>query len=327
VASIRKVGDLWRAEIARAGVRESKRFPTRREAEDWAIAREAEILSGEHQRTRQTLSDALDALDALEPRTKGDATRARIARRYSWANTRLDQVTPAVIAAWRDQRMQEVSASTVRREMNFIASVLKRARLEWGWISRDPLADVKKPSDAPHRERLISAAEVDAMLAQLGYAGEVTTVGHEVAVALLLTLETGMRAGELTGLRWTDITGRVAHLPKTKNGSSRSVPLSTKAVELLDVLRKKRLLQVRRPIKQGRVFHIDADELSTIFRRARDAAGLSGFRFHDGRATAVTRLARILSIHDLARMIGHRDLNSLLVYYREPAESIAVRLG
>lgn len=324
MASIRRVGDQWRAEIARAGVRESKRFESKREAEDWAIARESEILSGEHQRTRQTLASALDKIDA---RNKTDATRARIARRYSWADTRLDLVTPATIAAWRDERLQEVSASTVRREMNYLASVLKRARLEWGWISKDPLAGVRKPSDAPHRERLISTQEIDAMLVALQYAGEVKSVAHEVAVALLLTVETGMRAGELTGLQWSDIDGRVARLAKTKNGSSRSVPLSTRAEQLLDVMRRKRLLHVRGEVDSSRVFHIDAGELSTIFRRARKAAGLGDFRFHDGRATAVTRLATRLSIHDLARMIGHQDLNSLLVYYREPAESIADKLG
>lgn len=61
-------------------------------------------------------------------------------------------------------------------------------------------------------------------------------------------------------------------------------------------------------------------------RRACKACGIEGLHFHDSRATAITRLARVLSPVELARMIGHRDLGSLLVYYRESASSIAERL-
>jgi len=45
-----------------------------------------------------------------------------------------------------------------------------------------------------------------------------------------------MRAGEIVGLRRQDITGRVAHLPETKNGDARNVPLSSEAVRLLEAL-------------------------------------------------------------------------------------------
>ena len=44
------------------------------------------------------------------------------------------------------------------------------------------------------------------------------------------------------------------------------------------------------------------------------------------RATAVTRLAKRLDILDLARMIGHRDIRSLSVYYRATAADIARKL-
>lgn len=45
MATFRKRGDSWRAEVAKSGVRESRTFSTKREAQEWATAREAEISS------------------------------------------------------------------------------------------------------------------------------------------------------------------------------------------------------------------------------------------------------------------------------------------
>lgn len=48
--------------------------------------------------------------------------------------------------------------------------------------------------------------------------------------------------------------------------------------------------------------------------------------FHDARHEACTRLARKLEVLDLARMIGHRDPRSLMIYYNPTASEIAERL-
>lgn len=45
MGTYRKRGDTWRAEINKAGVRESKTFPTKREAQEWAAARETELAT------------------------------------------------------------------------------------------------------------------------------------------------------------------------------------------------------------------------------------------------------------------------------------------
>jgi len=49
--------------------------------------------------------------------------------------------------------------------------------------------------------------------------------------------------------------------------------------------------------------------------------------FHDTRHEALTRIARKLDVLDLARMVGHRDARSLMIYYNATAEEIAQRLG
>jgi integrase len=51
-----------------------------------------------------------------------------------------------------------------------------------------------------------------------------------------------------------------------------------------------------------------------------------GLNFHDARAEAITRLSRKLSILELARAVGHKNLAELQTYYRESAEDIAKKL-
>ncbi|VDH01204.1 Site-specific recombinase XerD [Helicobacter pametensis] len=83
-----------------------------------------------------------------------------------------------------------------------------------------------------------------------------------------------MRAGKICGLKWADVdfTRRLAHLQITKNGDSRDVPLSKRALELLEQLRS---------IDDVWVFNVDAKSLDVLFRRARDNCGIIDLHFHD----------------------------------------------
>ncbi|WP_231748560.1 tyrosine-type recombinase/integrase [Burkholderia latens] len=116
----------------------------------------------------------------------------------------------------------------------------------------------------------------------------------------------------------------MAHLPLTKNGSARSVPLSTRAIELLDMLPK---------VEDGMpLFGLTDKSRDALFRKARDKAfpkvpPKERLTFHDTRHEAITRLAKKLQPLDLARMTGHTNLNELLTYYNETAADIAVRIG
>jgi integrase len=152
-------------------------------------------------------------------------------------------------------------------------------------------------------------------------------------MAFLLALETGMRAGEIINLTWDRVYlderyvrlqseymdiggGRTALTAKTKNGDSRDVPLSRTAVQLLSSL----------PRGEATCFDLKSAVCDTLFRKARDRCGIKNLHFHDSRATALTRLAKRLHVLELARMIGHRNPSSLMIYYRESASSLAEKL-
>lgn len=120
------------------------------------------------------------------------------------------------------------------------------------------------PSPKP-RTRLPTEDEIERICLALGYeepGQRVETKSHQVAVAFLVAIESAMRAGEICSLAWdrVDTEHRTATLEKTKNGHGRQVPLSTKAVELIEQLRG---------LDPVRVFTVDAGTRDTLFRRAR----------------------------------------------------------
>jgi integrase len=89
-----------------------------------------------------------------------------------------------------------------------------------------------------------------------------------------------MRRGELLSLRWENINLRVrtAYLPTTKNGDSRTVPLSSGALDILEKLPRH---------LSGAVFPMNAPALNGAFKRGLSRSGLQDIRFHDLRRTAI----------------------------------------
>ncbi len=319
----RRRGTNWRAEIARAGQRESATFPTKAKAEAWAKARERDIMAGQAgPGLRRPLRDALLRYsDHVSPTKRGARwERIRLAgmARDAVADVLLAELVAPHIAAWRDRRLAQVSGASVAREFNLLRSVLEVARREWQWIRDNPCKEVRKPAARPPRTRRISDDEAGRIVRAMGYeGGEPENASQRAALAFLFAIETAMRAGEICGLTWDAVREKSVVLPRTKNGDQREVPLSMEARRIVGLL----------PRTGARVFDVAGGSLDVLFRRGRDKAGITGLRFHDSRAEACTRLAKRLDVLDLARMIGHRDLRSLRIYYRATADEIADRLG
>jgi integrase len=202
--------------------------------------------------------------------------------------------------------------------MNLLQSVFKACRRDWGWLAIDPLKDVDRPPNPASRKRRIAQDEIDRMVLALGYdGGSPQSQSDRVALAFLFAIETAMRAGEILGLQWADIGEKSVVLPMTKNGDQRRVPLSPRAREILALL----------PKGEGAVFGLQSGSRDALFRKARNRAEIPNLHFHDSRAEAIWRLSKKLDVMELARVIGHRDLKSLLFYYNTSADDLADRLG
>jgi integrase len=96
------------------------------------------------------------------------------------------------------------------------------------------------------------------------------------------------------------------------------VPLSPRALELIGFL----------PTSQDdeSLFGLTEASLDANFRKMRAKTAIKELTFHDTRHEAITRLAKKLNVLELARAVGHRDLNMLQIYYNETAENLAKKL-
>lgn len=194
--------------------------------------------------------------------------------------------------------------------------VIEIAIREWQWLKVNPLTLVKKPPDSKPRRRGVTQQEIDKICLALVYTPDtkVTMKKQEVAVMFLLAIETAMRLSELISLTRenVDLNRRVATLIDTKNGDRREVPLSRVAVDLIKKL-----------LGGGQNIFTINKTVSATFRKAKLKAGLADLHFHDSRSEGITRLSKKLDVLTLARVIGHKDLKSLLIYYHADAEEIA----
>lgn len=317
--------------MVKLGVRDSQTFPTKAAAIAWATHRESEILAGSGKPkagNQMTLSEALR-------RYKRDVSVTKAGQR--WEELRLDKmdneltfvgelianITADQIADWRDLRLKKVSNPSVRRDMTLLSSVFEIAKREWKCCTINPVREVKRPSNGRPRDRRVSAYEVSAITNRLGFSEGVAPVSlqQELAYAFLLALETAMRQGEILGLKVKDVRlkERYVRLETTKNGESRNVPLTRRAGELLEVL-------IGDLNGDSSVFKLRSGSADAMFRKIRDELHISDLHFHDTRHEATTRLARKVDVLDLARITGHKDPRSLMVYYNATAAEMAARL-
>ncbi len=321
MATFRKLpSGKWQAQIARKGIRKPASFATRREARDWAARQEYLATNAETAQTSLTLKDAFERYAREEsPKRRGERWETIRLARLSLdriAHERLADLEPANFADWRDRRSGQVAPATVSREMALMSSVLTTARREWGLIAHNPLSDIRKPALPPPRDRRVSDAEIDRLIEAGGT--ELTKTTARAIHAFRFAVETAMRAGEIVGLTedTVDRETRVATLPRTKNGTARKVPLSMVALGLLGDL----------PKTDGPLFDLTNQQIDVLFRKARDRAGIENLHFHDSRHEAITRLARKLDVLSLARIVGHKGIKMLMIYYNETAEDLAQRL-
>lgn len=328
MASIEKRPTGYRVRITRRGFsRESATFPTMGQARAWATRREAELLATKHgQIIQRTVKQALEKYrDEVAPGHRGarwECIRCdKLIRTLPFVNRPLEQVRCRDIASWRDAALvggpdiRPLAPASVRREMGLLRLAFERCRLEWGWLASNPMEGVRRPANPPARNRVATDDEIEAIVNASGYKRATVPYGprQQAAFAALFALETAMRAGEICSLTRETIHERHVTLSTTKNGDARAVPLSKAAQAMVRIARNG--------------FGLTPQLLDVYFRTIRDAAGVKGLHFHDLRATAITRLARKLDVLELARMIGHRDIRSLLTYYRATPQQIADRLG
>ena len=329
MATIVQRGNKWRVQIRLRGVTRSNTFERHADAKAWAARTESQILDGlqGNASRNKTFGDiAQRYLEEVTPQKRGQREESyRIGRilQAHLSTIYLSDLRPQDIADWRDDRLKEVSSASVIREITTISAICNQAMREWGLLNDNPVLKISKPKPTKARTRRPTEQEIEELCKAMLLTEDTKKpelVTQRVALALLFAIETAMRAGEICGLTWNDIylTKRIAHLPITKNGSSRDVPLSKRAIEIIEKLKG---------IDEKSVFNVDAKTLDVLFRRARDKCEIEDLHFHDTRREALTRMSKKVPVEMLAKISGHKDLRILLnVYYRPEMSDIASML-
>lgn len=315
----------YQAKVRRKGFpAESRVFDTKTDAKVWAADIEAQMKRGTFvNRTEAestTLREALDRyLTEVTPKKKGarqEAARIRQLRETRVAEYSLANLRSAHIAEWRNDLVAAGKApTTIRNLASIISQVYETAKFEWHMEGlHNPVTGVPMPSLRQGRDRRLADGEEERLLTACRAGGS-----YWLAPMVTLALETAMRQGEMLALQWPNIRGRVAHLPDSKNGTSRDVPLSSRARAALDELPR---------ALDGRVFPVGQDGVVTAFRSATRRAGIAGLRFHDLRHEATSRLFESgWNIMEVASVTGHKTLQMLKRYTHFEAEKLADKLG
>lgn len=333
----------WKAIIRRKGWPiVAKTFRTKRDAQDWARQAEDEMVRGifinRADSHGKTIEDALETyLREITP-TKKPSTQSRERGRIATLRSKLKQyslaaLTPKIVAEYRDQRLSEgMSHSSVRLELALLSHLYSVAIKEWRMgLVMNPVALIWKPKPHQGRMRRLQGDEQERILAECETHSN-PMLGWMVRVAL----HTGMRLGEIRTLRVSqvDLVKRVIRLSDTKNGSSRTVPLTRDATDVLTRAVERRGLTPR-PSTTDLVFfgepnrngEIRGYRIEKAWADVKRRSGVSDFHFHDLRHESVSRLVELgLSDQEVASISGHRSMQMLKRYTHLRAEDLVARL-
>jgi integrase len=212
--------------------------------------------------------------------------------------------------------------------MTLLISVLTVANQEWAQSFKlDAFKAIRKPAANRARDRRLTDNEAPRLLWALS-----DLKSPMVRHVFQFALATGMRRGEVLSLTWNniDMQNRVAHLPMTKKGEPRRVPLSSSARQvLLDLLEGPQRAPESLPdASKQHVFLITANAVRLAWNRVRKKAGVQDLRFHDLRHEAISRFFELgLSVPEVALISGHKDARMLFRYTHLKAENVAQKLG
>ncbi len=223
---------------------------------------------------------------------------------------KLINIRPHVIASFKRSRLEQVSASTVRRELGLISRILISTERDFGIYlpQGNPVSHIKKPTESA-RDRRPTDAEIELLASD-------KTIGNYVTFAI----ETAMRRGEIVSIKQEHILGddqNLLFIPETKTGVPRTIPLSLRAQEALNEF----------PNATNQFTFLRPHSVSQAFLRACKRHGISDLRFHDLRHEATSRFfEKGLNIMEVSLITGHRSLAMLNRYTHLKPESLLSKL-
>ena len=206
--------------------------------------------------------------------------------------------------------LQEVSGTTANRYLALISSIMNKA-VEWGHLENNPARGIRKAKESGARTRVLSPDELGRFSKVLQ-----AQIDQPQARAIFLLIVLGLRKMEVLSMRWehVNLEQRILHLPDTKSGKPRDVVLNSSAVELLQVMFKKRTRKQQWVFssnsKQGHLL-----EVRRTFSALLAEAKIENLRLHDLRRTFASNLVNAgVSVYEVRDLLGHSDVKTTQIY-------------
>ena len=313
MATIRKRGNKYHVQIRLSGSPSTtKSFNTKKDAQAWARQMEIkhdqnDLLPNRNCLKHIPLSELvvryLDEVVSRKRCGQTDAITLNAFLKHSITQTPLSEITKADFAKYRDDRLKMIKASTLKRELNPLRHMFEIAKTEWNIpLKENPLDKLKLNAPDNKRQRRLQAGEYDRLIKAAR-----TRQNPWIEKLIIFAIETAMRRGEIFALRWGDVNleRRCVTILESKNGHSRTIPLTPKAHDLLQGLER----------EDDRVFPVTKNALKMAWGRMMTLAGIEDLRFHDLRHEAVSRFFEMgLTVPEVASISGHKDMKMLMRY-------------
>ncbi len=210
----------------------------------------------------------------------------------------LCDIHPLLIQSYKEKRLREVKPATVNRELGLLKHMYNLG-IKWGRVSTNPMRDVRLLYVKNVQERVLSLEEAAKLL------GACTEYSRPI---VLTALNTGMRRGEILGLKWEHIdTGqRVITILNSKNGKVRKIPINDTLWWTLEQLKKNATTEfVFVCLRTGK----PSQRFTTAWLNALRRSGITHCRFHDLRHTFASNLvAAGVDLITVQELMGHSTI-------------------
>lgn len=216
----------------------------------------------------------------------------------------LHEITHHKVQQYKAKRANEVKPATVNRQLTCLKSMFNRA-IKWGSFSgTNPVKGIKLFKENNQRLRFLEKEEIVRLLANCN---------EHIKPIVIVALNTGMRRGEIMGLKWRDIDFKrgIIHLYNTKNGEKREVPMNEQVKNALIGVRKHPKSNLIFVKKNGQPY----GDFKKSFLKAMEKSGIKEFRFHDCRHTFSSHLVMNgVDLNTVRELLGHKSMLMTLRY-------------
>lgn len=333
---------VWRAQISLDGKRISKDFNNKTDAQEWMRNTQSKVEKGfDYQASKMTLGEYLpkwlDSTKAsLRPKTADQYER--ILNKHilpQLSNVQLkDMHLDQIERFYSSLLLSGVGVRTVRIIHNILHKSMDKA-VRYRMVVVNPIHGAELPRYKHGEMRVLDEGQITQFL--------VAAQGSPFLALYQLAITTGIRQGELLGLKWSDLQwhngtlhiqrqvqdirgqGRSFQEPKTKAGR-RSIKVGEMTLQLLRIHREHQLAQKAKagtrwkesdlifPSKVGTP--LDPSNLRLDFYWVLEKAGLHRIRFHDLRHTAASlMLNHGIPVIVVTGMLGHSKPSITLDIY------------